>query len=96
MGGRLLIRTEAEASGEGAGSGPGRVRITIRDTGKGFSPTALRHLFTPFFTTKQGGTGLGLAIVKRIVEGLQGTATGRNHPDGGAEITLLLQSPTRG
>ncbi|MEW6667234.1 MAG: ATP-binding protein [Thermodesulfobacteriota bacterium] len=95
-GGRLLIRTEAEAGGEDPGNSPERVRITIRDTGEGFSPAALQHLFTPFFTTKEGGTGLGLAIVKRIVEGLQGTATGRNHPDGGAEITLLLQSYLRG
>jgi C4-dicarboxylate-specific signal transduction histidine kinase len=72
------------------------VRLTIRDTGEGFSPKALRHLFTPFFTTKEGGSGLGLATVKRVVEGLQGTATGRNHPEGGAEITLLLQTSLRG
>ena len=96
MGGRLLVRTEVEASGEGPGNGPDRVRITIRDTGEGFSPKALSHLFTPFFTTKEGGTGLGLATVKRVMGGLQGTVTGRNHPDGGAEITLLLQSYLRG
>jgi two-component system, NtrC family, sensor histidine kinase PilS len=95
-GGRLLIRTEMETSGEGPGSSPDRVRITIRDTGEGFSSRALQHLFTPFFTTKGEGTGLGLAIVKRIVEGLQGTAAGRNHPDGGAEVTVLLQSYLRG
>jgi two-component system sensor histidine kinase PilS (NtrC family) len=67
-------------------------RITIRDTGKGFSKEALDHLFTPFFTTKEGGSGLGLAIVKRIVEGLRGEVYGQNHADGGAEITLLLDS----
>lgn len=96
MGGRLLVRTELEAAGEGPGRRPDRVKITIRDTGEGFSPKALEHLFTPFFTTKEGGTGLGLATVKRVVEGLQGAASGRNHPDGGAEITILLPSGFRG
>jgi len=67
-------------------------KITIRDTGEGFSKEALDHLFTPFFTTKEGGSGLGLAIVKRIVEGLRGEVFGRNHAEGGAEIILLLDS----
>ncbi|MEE9609725.1 MAG: ATP-binding protein, partial [Desulfatiglandales bacterium] len=65
-------------------------KITVRDTGQGFSKRALSHLFTPFFTTKEGGSGLGLPIIKRIVEGLEGEVYGKNHPDGGAEITILL------
>ena len=65
-------------------------RITIRDTGAGFSNRALQHLFTPFFTTKEGGSGLGLATVRRIAEGLKGTVTGQNHPDGGAEVNVWL------
>jgi two-component system sensor histidine kinase PilS (NtrC family) len=65
-------------------------QIVFRDTGEGFSSKALQFLFTPFFTTKEGGSGLGLAIVKRIVEGLKGKVSGRNHPDGGAEITVWL------
>ncbi len=66
------------------------VKITVRDSGQGFSKKALSHLFTPFFTTKEGGSGLGLATVKRIVEGLKGKVHGENHPDGGAQITILL------
>ena len=66
------------------------VKIIVQDTGLGFSKKALSHLFTPFFTTKEGGSGLGLAMVKRIVEGLKGKVDGKNHPDGGAEITILL------
>ena len=31
------------------------IRITFKDTGKGFSEKALARLFTPFFTTKEGG-----------------------------------------
>ena len=65
-------------------------RISIRDTGAGFSNKALQHLFTPFFTTKEGGSGLGLATVRRIAEGLKGTVTGQNHPEGGAEVNVWL------
>ncbi|MBN1101882.1 MAG: PAS domain S-box protein [Deltaproteobacteria bacterium] len=93
-GGQLHISSERVRSGDATGSDEDQVRITIRDTGEGFSDRALGHLFTPFFTTKDGGTGLGLAIVKRIAEGLRGAATGKNHPDGGAEITISLPSST--
>ena len=68
------------------------VRISVRDSGKGFSKKAISQLFTPFYTTKEDGSGLGLAIVKRIVEGLKGSVYGGNYPEGGAEITVLLSS----
>ena len=66
------------------------VSIAIRDTGNGFDSKTLSKLFTPFFTTKEGGSGLGLATVKRIVDQLQGRVTGKNDPDGGAEIIIIL------
>ena len=66
------------------------VKIVFHDTGKGFDEKVLSQLFTPFFTTKANGSGLGLAIVKRIVEELKGEVLGDNHPNGGAEITILL------
>jgi two-component system sensor histidine kinase PilS (NtrC family) len=91
-GGSLHVKTEKIASRYRRDEPGDMVRITIRDTGEGFRPEALTQLFTPFFTTKEGGTGLGLAVVKRIVEGLQGKVSGRNHPEGGAEITILLHS----
>jgi two-component system sensor histidine kinase PilS (NtrC family) len=89
-GGSLHVSTDVIVPGDGLERGNEMVSITIRDTGEGFSNKALPHLFTPFFTTKEGGSGLGLAIVKRIVEGLNGTASGRNHAEGGAEVTILL------
>jgi two-component system sensor histidine kinase PilS (NtrC family) len=89
-GGVLSVRTEFVNAVEPHGGGPKLAQITFRDTGEGFSGKALQFLFTPFFTTKEGGSGLGLAIVKRIVEGLRGRVSGKNHPDGGAEITVLL------
>jgi len=89
-GGVLSVRTEFVNVAEPHGGMRKLAQITFRDTGEGFSNKALQFLFTPFFTTKEGGSGLGLAIVKRIVEGLKGRVSGKNHPDGGAEITVLL------
>ena len=89
-GGSLHISTDLVEGQDLLEKGQKMRKITVRDTGQGFSKKALSHLFTPFFTTKEGGSGLGLAIIKRIVEGLGGEIYGRNHPDGGAEITILL------
>jgi two-component system NtrC family sensor kinase len=47
-----------------------QISIQIRDDGMGIPPEALKHLFEPFYTTKEGGkgVGLGLAISRNIVE----------------------------
>lgn len=45
------------------------IEITISDSGKGMDDEALRHIFDPFYTTKEPGegTGLGLSIAYNIV-----------------------------
>jgi two-component system sensor histidine kinase PilS (NtrC family) len=90
-GGMVHVSADVSNSGDRPGSRQEVVKMSVRDTGDGFTEKALLHLFTPFFTTKERGSGLGLATVKRIVDGLKGKITGQNHPDGGAEITILLQ-----
>ncbi len=87
-GGTLDITTKMVS--EGARSTQSNLAIIIRDTGEGFAPESLPRLFTPFFTTKEGGSGLGLATVKRIIDQLRGRISGNNHPDGGAEIVIML------
>ncbi len=87
-GGTLTITTSL---GHGsAESQSAQVSVVIRDTGEGFDENDLPRIFLPFFTTKERGSGLGLAIVKRIIDRLEGKASGRNHPGGGAEITIIL------
>jgi signal transduction histidine kinase len=44
------------------------VLIAVRDTGAGFDPQAVSHLFDSFYTTKPEGMGLGLAISRSIIE----------------------------
>ena len=45
-----------------------RVRLTVLDSGPGFSDMLLKRVFEPYVTTKEKGTGLGLAVVKKIAE----------------------------
>lgn len=46
--------------------------IEVSDTGCGIKQDDLKHIFTPFFTTRPFGTGLGLAITHKIIEGHKG------------------------
>jgi two-component system sensor histidine kinase PilS (NtrC family) len=85
-GGSLGVAVDLDS--DGAAPQGERAKVVVRDTGDGFDEATLPHLFTPFFTTKEGGSGLGLATVKKIIEGLQGEVTGSNHPEGGAEVTI--------
>ena len=60
-GGTLTISTREEGE---------RLIISVHDTGTGIPAENLKHIFQPFFTTKQigKGTGLGLAVVYGIVK----------------------------
>jgi len=49
-------------------AGASRVRLSVLDTGTGFSDAILKRAFEPYVTTKEKGTGLGLAVVKKIAD----------------------------
>jgi two-component system, OmpR family, sensor histidine kinase BaeS len=71
-------------------------RITVRDTGPGFPPEPIPHLFERFYradTSRRrasGGSGLGLAVVKTILELHGGKIQAGNAPNGGAQLDLRL------
>ena len=71
-----------------------RARVIVRDHGSGLSDEALAHAFDRFWQADPSRvgpkSGLGLSIVQAIAESHSGTASVRNHPDGGAEFMIDL------
>jgi nitrogen fixation/metabolism regulation signal transduction histidine kinase len=66
------------------------IRLTVSDTGSGFTEEVLKRQFEPYLSTKEKGSGLGLAICQRIVHDHGGSITLRNKDEGGAEVTIVL------
>jgi signal transduction histidine kinase len=64
--------------------------IQVIDHGPGLTDAVQNKLFTPFFTTHPKGTGLGLSVVQQVAILHGGTASGSNHPDGGAVFAIWL------
>ncbi len=71
----------------------GHVIIEISDTGPGIAPEVLKHLFTPFFTTKPAGvgTGLGLSICRRLVNSFGGEISVDTRLGKGTTFRLVLR-----
>lgn len=66
------------------------VEILVEDAGIGMTPSQLRQVFTPFFTTKAQGTGLGLCNVRRIVEAHDGLVRVESKRGKGTKLFLRL------
>jgi PAS domain S-box-containing protein len=73
------------------------VFVDVADTGTGMSVETVRHLFTPFFTTKpQGvGTGLGLSISHRIITSLGGELRVDSQLGRGTTVRVILPIAAR-
>lgn len=74
------------------------MRIMVRDNGTGIPEESLESIFDPFFSLDPSGKGmgLGLSISQNLIQGMNGTLTVENHPEGGARfiITLPLEERT--
>ena len=68
------------------------VKIVIRDTGIGMSAEVKKHIFEPFYTTKDvgSGTGLGLSISYGIIEQHNGNLDVISEPGKGTEFIISL------
>ena len=69
----------------------GKIVITFTDTGDGISEKNLKHIFAPFYTTKEAGkgTGLGLSVSFGIIRDMGGTINAENY-NGGARFIICL------
>ena len=66
-------------------------RIVVRDTGPGFDPADIPHLFERFYrgsTAGSGSIGIGLAMSRMVIAAQNGTVTADNPTDGGARFTV--------
>jgi signal transduction histidine kinase len=68
----------------------GLLRLEVEDNGPGIPAEHLTHVFTPFFTTRDGGTGLGLPLVQKVAALHLGMVEAAARPGGGARIVLTL------
>lgn len=87
-GGRLVIATETINR-----DNIEYVSIKFEDTGCGFNEETAKHLFDPFFTTREvgEGTGLGLSLTYRIVKNHKGFLSAYSKGLGaGAIFTVVL------
>ena len=66
-------------------------QIDVGDSGNGFEPSDIPHLFERFYRGKnssESSIGIGLALSRAIIASQNGTITASNKPAGGALFTI--------
>lgn len=68
----------------------GLIAVWMADNGHGIPQDEARHLFQPFFTTKESGTGLGLVISRKLLARMGGTIAVESQEGRGTTVYLSL------
>lgn len=88
-GGEIMVSIKA---------GDGNVTLAVTDTGSGFTPTSLKHVFDRFYQGENsrsmhaGGTGIGLNLCQALTRMHGGKISAENRKDGltGAVVKVTL------
>jgi two-component system NtrC family sensor kinase len=69
-----------------------RINVIIKDNGHGIPRDVLKHIFEPFYTTKEKGkgTGLGLSLSYGIIQRLGGNIEVESEVDKGTTFTITI------
>jgi nitrogen fixation/metabolism regulation signal transduction histidine kinase len=70
------------------GRQPDGIRVTIGDSGPGWSGAQLEEL--PLNTTKESGTGIGLYIIRTAAQNHHARLDFATSPLGGAEVSIIF------
>ena len=75
--------------------------VQVRDHGPGVAQADLPHLFDRFYRgvaarNRTSGTGMGLWIARGLLAAEQGRVWAENHPNGGAEFTIVIPIMAKG
>jgi two-component system cell cycle sensor histidine kinase/response regulator CckA len=97
-GGRIIIRTQSCSFEEETIQPYSDAKVGdfaclfIKDTGAGMDKETLKHIFEPFYTTKETGkgTGLGLSTVFGIVKQHGGWINVYSEPDKGTSFMIYI------
>jgi signal transduction histidine kinase len=66
------------------------VRVTVADTGPGFTEEERERIFRAFWSGHGGGTGLGLTIASELATALGGRVEVESEPGRGSRFALVL------
>lgn len=71
-------------------------QLVVKDSGQGMDEHALKHIYSPFYTTKstEGGTGLGLYIIRNICKNHGADIDCQSSPGKGTTFTINFHKNT--
>lgn len=66
------------------------IYIDISDDGIGMTGEQIKHIGTPYYSTKEKGTGIGLMVCYNIIESMGGKITIKSEVNKGTTFTIII------